>query len=80
MAPSNGSSPQVIETSDTNISFDWNGDPLTRHPWAKYLERRVYKHDARFRSHVQQGHHMAGHRTITQSVEHSQNMYHHTTT
>ena len=77
MAPSNGSSPQVIETSDTNISFDWNGDPLTRHPWAKYLERRVYKHDARFRSHVQQGHHMAGHRTITQSVEHSQNMYHH---
>eukprot|EP00966_Prymnesium_polylepis_P130154 3010103-Prymnesium_polylepis.1 len=77
MAPSKGSSPEVIETSDKDTTFDWDGEPLTRYPWVKLLERRVYKHNSRFRSHVQQGYHMSGHRTITQSTEHSQNLFHH---
>ena len=63
------------EESDTTNQFDWDGNPLNRYPWAKHLAKRAFKHDARFRQHVEQGYHMAGYRTITQSVEHSTNLY-----
>eukprot|EP00966_Prymnesium_polylepis_P066183 1535942-Prymnesium_polylepis.1 len=37
MAPSKGSSPDIIEASDKDKTFDWDSDPLTRYPWAKFL-------------------------------------------
>ena len=74
MAPKS-SSTGTIEESDTKF-YNYDGDPLNRYPWAKHLEKRVYAHDSRFRTHIQYGYHMTGHRTITQSSDHSINLYH----
>ena len=38
MAPKS-SSTGTIEESDTKI-YNYDGDPLNRYPWAKYLEKR----------------------------------------
>eukprot|EP00966_Prymnesium_polylepis_P261529 6040732-Prymnesium_polylepis.1 len=52
------------------------GTPSTGiRPWVKYLAKRAYKHDPRFCQHVEFGYHMSGHNTITQSVEHSTNLF-----
>ena len=75
MAPKSSVSAGNIEDSETKV-YNYDGDPLNRYPWAKHLEKHVYAHDARFRTHIQQGYHMTGHRTITQSVDHSTNLYH----
>jgi hypothetical protein len=65
-----------IETSEEDLSkYDWDGNALNRYPWLKHLAKRAYKHDSRFRTHVEYGYHMTGFRTITQSVDHSNNLY-----
>ena len=74
MAPKSNTTGDIEESDHKHFNFD--GDPLNRYPWAKYLEKRVYAHDSRFRTHIQYGYHMTGYRTITQSIEHSQNLYH----
>ena len=76
MAPKSTST-GTIEESDTKV-YNYDGDPLNRYPWAEVLclEKRVFAHDPRFRTHIQYGYHMTGHRTITQSSDHSINLYH----
>ena len=65
-----------IETSEEDLSkYDWDGNALNRYPWLKHLAKRAYKHDSRFRTHVEYGYHMTGFRTITQSIDHSNNLY-----
>jgi hypothetical protein len=40
--------------------FDWDGNALNRHQWAKYLSKaRVQTRSARFRQHVEFGFHMS---------------------
>ena len=56
----------IDESEEDSKVFDWDGSPLTRYPWAKHLAKRCFKHDARFRQHVQFGYHMSGHKTIVQ--------------
>eukprot|EP00966_Prymnesium_polylepis_P275973 6376126-Prymnesium_polylepis.1 len=65
-----------IESSENALSkYDWDGNALNRYSWLKHLAKRAYKHDPRFRTHVEYGYHMTGFRTITQSADHSNNLY-----
>jgi hypothetical protein len=52
------------EGEDDSKLYDWDGNALNRHPWAKHLAKRAYKKDPRFRQHVEFGYHMSGHKTI----------------
>ena len=56
MAPKSSTSTGTIGDSDTKV-YNYDGDPLNRYAWAraKHLEKRVYAHDARFRTHIQHG-------------------------
>ena len=55
-----------IEDGEEDYSkYNNDGNALNRHSWKKYLAKRAYKHSKSFRTHVEFGYHMAGHRTIT---------------
>ena len=59
---------QDIDDSEKDLSkYNWDGNALNRYPWVKYLAKRAFKHNPKFRTHVEYGYHMSGHRTITQS-------------
>ena len=66
---------ELEESEEDSKQFNWDGNALNRHPWVKHMAKRAYKHDPRFRQHVEFGYHMSGHKTITQSVEHSTNLF-----
>ena len=67
---------QDIDDSEKDLSkYNWDGNALNRYPWVKYLAKRAFKHNPKFRTHVEYGYHMSGHRTITQSLEHSTNLW-----
>jgi hypothetical protein len=66
---------ELQESDEDSKHFNWDGNGLNRHPWVKHLAKRAYKHDPRFRQHVEFGFHMLGHKTINQSVEHSTNLF-----